>query len=92
MATQSRRIYQVGTPHLDMILSDIAARLDVIEGLRPDLSAGLLTLTAGKSVSTTADNFLEIVTGITLANNLLTLTESVFEIKDENGTTIHKME
>lgn len=55
--TQTRETYQVpGDPQLNYVLQRIADRLDRIEGLRPDLDAGLVTLGADKSWSTTADN------------------------------------
>lgn len=91
MDKQSRRIYQTGNAALDMILTDIGTRLDGLEGLRPDLETGLMTLTEG-IVSITENDFITSVDGVTLTDNLITLTESSIVIRDEDGEIIHKME
>lgn len=49
---QSRNVYITGDDNLDRILNDICARLDTIEGLRPDLSAGYYQLDADKVINT----------------------------------------
>ena len=97
MSKQARRIYQTGDPNLDMILMDIAARLDVMEGLRPDLAAGYIKIESDKDIDTSdidteLTEYQKTVTGISLTDNTMVLTESTISVVDENGTTIHKME
>lgn len=52
--TESRERYFTGNnPQLDSILARIADRLDILEGLRPDLSSGLYKLESNKAITTT---------------------------------------
>ena len=107
MSKQMREVYQTGNPQIDRILMQIANRLDIIEGLRPDISAGLLTLTSSKNINTTdPDNFLQLADGVTLAANSITITngtltligstlkleESTLEVYDSGDVVIHKIE
>lgn len=55
MSRESRERYFTGNPQVDSILSRIADRLDILEGLRPDLTSGLYKLQDGKIVTTTTD-------------------------------------
>lgn len=55
MAKQSRELYITGNPVIDRILDAIAERLDVLEGLRPDLSTGFYSLGSDKTLDTTED-------------------------------------
>lgn len=93
MATQSREIYQTGNPSLDIVLARIGARLDVIEGLRPDLDSGLLSLTESKTIGT-ADtaSFQTVVTGVAISSSGVVITNTTLEVLDENGELIHKFE
>jgi len=52
MASQSRELYLTNDMALNNILSKIATRLDTIEGLLPDLDAGLYQLGSNKAIST----------------------------------------
>lgn len=52
MAKQSREIYLTKDIALNSILSKIASRLDLLEGLRPDLPEGILYLSTGNKVTT----------------------------------------
>lgn len=90
---QTRNIYNTGNAELDRILTDIAARLDVLEGLRPDLAAGYVEIDEEKNVETSSPTmgFQEIVEGVSITDNSIEVTEGTIEIIDENGTTIHKM-
>ncbi|RLA57454.1 MAG: hypothetical protein DRR04_12805 [Gammaproteobacteria bacterium] len=53
MAIQSREVYNTGDPVIDRVLARIAERLDVIEGLRPDID-GLIEIESDKDISTQA--------------------------------------
>lgn len=63
MAKQSKENYTLGSASdlqslkmlLEPILIRIAQRLDTIQGLLPDLGAGLYDLATGKTLSTTED-------------------------------------
>jgi len=59
--TESRERYYTGNPQLDSILSRIAERLDLIEGVRPDLSAGLYALTSDYEIKTVSNISNEII-------------------------------
>ena len=52
MTKQARECYITGNSQLDQYLARIADRLDIIEGLRPDLDPGFYKLEAGKIINT----------------------------------------
>ncbi len=52
---ESRERYFIGNPQVDFILSQIADRLDILEGLRPNLVEGLYKLLTSKEITTTSD-------------------------------------
>ena len=52
MAKESRELYITDDALLNAILAKISNRLDVIEGLRPDLDSGVYLLEDGKVIST----------------------------------------
>jgi hypothetical protein len=82
MAIQTRNIYITGNAEIDRILNDMAARLDVLEGLRPDLSSGYVKIDADKGV-TTSDieaDFQPIVDGVSITDNLIALTSSTITL------------
>ena len=54
MTKQARECYITGNSQLDQYLARIADRLDIIEGLRPDLDPGFYKLEAGKTINTDA--------------------------------------
>jgi hypothetical protein len=84
--TQIRNIYQVHDPELNQILQDIANRLDILEGLRPDLDAGYYNIDANKNLNTDnpVSNYQTIVSGIQISANKLLITDGLLEI--DNGT------
>jgi len=100
MATQIRKIYITGDADIDRHLSDIAARLDVIEGLRPDLSTGYYQLQNGKLIQTTdldavyqaLDDQVIIgdgsITITSAAGNSIVIDGKFIEIKDAGGNVI----
>jgi hypothetical protein len=94
MSRQTRSIYNTGDSELDRILGDLAARLDVIEGLRPDLDPGFFEINASKDITTgnPVGGYQRVVNNVTIIDNTITVTEGLIEIYDPNGTLIHKME
>ena len=79
---ETKRVYITGDPNFDMIFQNLADRIDILEGLRPDLSAGLMeieddkditTRTAGDMASQNSDS-VEItggsLTGVTISGNV----------------------
>jgi len=52
MAKQSREIYLTGNPIFDRIFAKISERLDIVEGLRPDLTTGVFVLEDRKVIQT----------------------------------------
>ncbi|MBT7628772.1 MAG: hypothetical protein HN597_03585 [Desulfobacula sp.] len=54
MSRQSKQAYLTGNSALDLILNNISDRLDLVEGLRPELTNGYLFL-ENKEITTTTD-------------------------------------
>jgi len=79
---ESRERYFTGNPQLDFILSQIGNRLDIIEGLRPDLEEGLLKLSSSKTLSTITDA-LSSFGVVRIYDGKITITSS--------GTVIHQL-
>ncbi len=52
MARQTKRVYLTGDSNLDQILNNLADRLDLIEGLRPELDTGYLFIKNDKDIIT----------------------------------------
>lgn len=104
---QSRNVYRTGQGELDRILDDIGSRLDVLEGLRPDLTAGYYNLDSDKIISTstisdaigsayvaTVDEVTIDDTGILVSSangNSIVITGEYIEIKDQNGEVTHRI-
>lgn len=96
--TQTKEIYRSGDSNIDFFLQRIAARLDALEGLSPDLSAGKYTLGSDKALSTetlgsiaTQDGDAIAITGgmisgVTFVNSLLTFYDENEEIIHQFGT------
>jgi hypothetical protein len=82
MAIQTRNIYITGNAEIDRILNDMAARLDVLEGLRPDLASGFFQIDADKGISTTdiEAEFQPIVDGVSITDNLIALVASIITL------------
>ena len=103
MATQIRSIYITGNADIDRHLADIAARLDVIEGLRPDLSTGYYQLQDGKLINTADLDavYQALVDQVTIGTGTITITSTdgnsividgkFIEIKDAGGNVIFKI-
>lgn len=52
MSQQTKERYFTGDAKLDFILQRLSDRLDILEGLRPDLDAGYLELESDKDITT----------------------------------------
>lgn len=98
---QSRNVYVTGDDNLDRILNDLSQRLDIIEGLRPDLDAGYYHLDNEKTIDTESLNPYQSIDSVTIGTESILVTSSdgnsveitgkYIEIKDENGAIIHKI-
>lgn len=75
MTIQCRNVYNCPDQNLNRILQDIANRLDILEGLRPDLLAGYVQLSDLKKINTSdlTEDFQAIVDGITITDNEITI-------------------
>lgn len=103
MAKQSRDIYITQDPALNYILARIAARLDTIEGLLPDMSSGLVSLQSNKTLRTDVagdmawQNSTDVsITGGTAALSTvsvgsLSITNESLTYTDSNDTVIHQI-
>jgi hypothetical protein len=80
--TQTRNIYITGNAELDRILADLAARLDVLEGLRPDLSSGFIQIDADKELSTSdpMEGYQQLVDGVTIEANSIEVEDGEVEL------------
>jgi hypothetical protein len=82
MASESKNIYITDNPTLNSILEQIAERLDRLEGLRPELSEGLMHLDGEKELTTTRDIDVDSITvlgtEIGLNQSLLTTDKPTF--------------
>jgi hypothetical protein len=67
MTITSKDSYVTRDPELNVILERIAERLDRLEGLRPELSEGLMHLGKEKELTTTTTPMIGAATGTSLA-------------------------
>jgi hypothetical protein len=88
--TQIRNIYQVHDPELNQVLQDIANRLDILEGLRPDLDAGFVNLNTDKEISTgdPTSGYQTIVAGVEIADNSIKITDGDLILDNSNLNVI----
>lgn len=82
MTSQVRNIYHTHDQQLNRILQDIANRLDIIEGLRPDLDTGYYRLGSEKDIATTdlADDYQGLVSGVTITDNTILVNTGSIEV------------